>query len=220
MAIAKGLSNNHAERNIVTQGFYELLEIAQQSQYAQEANIKVKLYDIIENNALDEDEKLSLKNPLLSELESIENKHMRIRRSILIGLYSFWEVSLNDILSSLPSIYIHSNDNPQQKDRITSKSKVWKYLNQIYDGNIPNTSLLIDGAIRECRNYMVHGQLSSSQEEVIRTLQISNPNFCIRIVCGNCVATSYSGLRHLLECISSELDKAEHASITKQHNQN
>ena len=202
------------------QGFYEQLEIAQQSQYAQEARIKVKLYDIVENNVLDEKEKQSLKKPLISELEDIENKHLRIRRSILIGLYSFWEVSLNDILSSQPSIFLHSNNDSQQKGRTTQKSKAWKYLNQIYRGNIPNTSLLINGAIRECRNYMVHGQLSSSQEEVIRTLEISNPEFCIRSICGNCIVTNYTGLRHLLKFISSELDNAEHALKTKQHNQN
>lgn len=57
MAIAKGISNNQAERNVVMQGFYEQLEIAQQSQYEQEASIKVKLYDIIEDNKLSEEEK-------------------------------------------------------------------------------------------------------------------------------------------------------------------
>lgn len=72
MAIAKGLSNNHAERNIAMQGFYEHIEIAQQSLYAQEASIKVKLYNIVENNTLDEEERQTLKKPLISELEDIE----------------------------------------------------------------------------------------------------------------------------------------------------
>lgn len=220
MAIAKGLSNNQAERNVVMQGFYEQLEIAQQSQYAQEASIKVKLYDIIEDNELGEEEKQSLKKPLINELEEIENRHIRIRRSILIGLYSFWEVSLNDILSSLPSVFHHPNNEPQQKDRISQKSKAWEYLNQIYGENIPDTSLLINGAIRKCRNYMVHGQLSSSQEKVIKSLEMSNPEFCISVIGGNCVVMSYTGLRQLLEFISNELDNAEYASITNQHSQN
>jgi len=215
MAIAKGLSNKHAERNVVVQGFYEQMEIAQQSQSAQEASVKIKLYDIVENNVLGEEEKRSLKKPLIDELEEIENKHIRIRRSILIGLYSFWEVSLNDILSSQSSIILHSNNASQRKDRTYKKSKAWEYLNQIYGGNIPNISLLINGAIRECRNCMVHGQLSSSQEEVIKTLEVSNPEFCIRIICGNCVVTNYTGLRYLLEFINTELGNAEHELLTK-----
>lgn len=218
MAIAKGLSNNQAERNVVMQGFYEQLEIAQQSQYEQEASIKAKLYDIIEDNELSEEEKQSLKKPLTNELDEIENKHIRIRRSILIGLYSFWEVSLNNILSSQSSVFQHPNNEPSQKDRISKKSKVWKYLKQIYGENIPDTSLLINGAIRECRNYMVHGQLSSSQEKVIKSLKVSNPEFCISITGGNCVIMSYTGLRQLLEFITNELDNAEYTSITNQHN--
>lgn len=218
MAIAKGLSINEAERFIVMQGFYEQLEIAQQSQYAQETSIKAKLYDIIEDNSLDEDEKQSLKKPLISELEEIENKHIRIRRSVLIGLYSFWEVSLKAILSSQSFISPHSNKGNRQIERNSKKSKAWNYLKQIYGEDIPNTSLLIDDAIRECRNYIVHGQLSSNQEETIRTLEVSNPEFCIGITCGNCVITHYSGLRHLLEYISRELDNAELAA-KKQHNQ-
>ena len=132
MTIAKGISNNQAERNVVMQGFYEQLEIAQQSQYEQEASLKVKLYDIIEDNKLSEEEKQSLKKPLTNELEEIENKHIRIRRSILIGLYSFWEVSLNNIVSSQSSVFQHPNNEPPQKDRISTKSKAWKYLKQIY----------------------------------------------------------------------------------------
>ncbi len=201
------------------QGFYEQLEIAQQSQYVQETSIKAKLYDIIEGNSLEEDEKQSLKMPLINELEEIENKHIRIRRSILIGLYSFWEVSLNAILSSQSFISPHSNKGNRQIERTSKKSKAWNYLKQIYGEDIPNTSLLIGGAIRECRNYIVHGQLSSSQEETIRTLEVSNPEFSIGIICGNCVIAYYSGLRHLLEYISLELDNAELAA-KKQHNQN
>ena len=121
MAIAKGLSINEAERCIVMQGFYEQLEIAQQSQYAQETSIKAKLYDIIEDNSLDEDEKQSLKKPLISELEEIENKHIRIRRSVLIGLYSFWEVSLKAILSSQSFISPHSNKGNRQIERNSKK---------------------------------------------------------------------------------------------------
>ena len=219
MAIAKGLSINQAERCVVMQGFYEQLEIAQQSQYVQETSIKAKLYDIIEGNSLEEDEKQSLKMPLINELEEIENKHIRIRRSILIGLYSFWEVSLNAILSSQSFISPHSNKGNRQIERTSKKSKAWNYLKQIYGEDIPNTSLLIGGAIRECRNYIVHGQLSSSQEETIRTLEVSNPEFSIGIICGNCVIAYYSGLRHLLEYISLELDNAELAA-KKQHHQN
>lgn len=219
MAIAKGLSINQAERCIVMQGFYEQLEVAQQSQYAQEANIKAKLYDIIEDNSLEEDEKNSLKKTLISELEEIENKHIRIRRSVLIGLYSFWEVSLKAILSSQSFISPHSNKGNLQIERTARKSKAWIYLKRIYGEDIPNTSLLIDDAIRECRNYIVHGQLSSSQEKTIRTFVASNPEFCIEIICGNCVITCYSGLLHLLEYISRELDNAELAA-KKQHNQN
>lgn len=193
------------------------MEIAQQSQYEQEASIKVKLYDIIEDNELSEEEKQSLKKPLTNELEEIENKHIRIRRSILIGLYSFWEVSLNNILSSQSSAFQHPDNEPQQKDGMSKKSKAWKYLKQIYGENIPDTSLLINSAIRVCRNYMVHGQLSSSQEKVIKSLEVSNPEFCISITGGNCVIMSYTGLRKLLEFITNELDNAEYNSITNLH---
>ena len=124
---------------------------------------------------------------------------------------------LKNILSSQPSVSPHPNNEPQQKDRTSKKSKVWKYLKQIYGENIPDTSLLINGAIRECRNYMVHGQLSSVQEKVIKSLEVSNPEFCISIKGGNCVIMSYTGLRQLLEFITNELDNAEYTSITNQN---
>lgn len=59
---------------------------------------------------------------------------------------------------------------------------------------------------------MVHGQLSSSQEKVIKSLEVSNPEFCISITGGNCVIMSYTGLRQLLEYISRELENAELAA--------
>ena len=155
MAIAKGRSNNQAERCVVIQGFCEQIEIAQQSQYAQVASIKVELYDIIENSSLGVDERQYLREPLIFELEDIENKHIRIRRPILIGLYSFWEVSLNAILPSHSFISPHSDNDHLQIDP-PKKSKAWNYLKQIYGDEIPSTSLLIDGAIRVYRNYIVH----------------------------------------------------------------
>lgn len=214
MSVAKGMSNNHAERNIALQGFYEQLDVAQQSQNAQETSIKAKLYDIISDISLTEENRNCLKMPLLNALEDIQNAHLRIRSSILIGLYSFWEVALYNIISSQQS-EVQCYDNTISSNNKTSKSKTGIYLDLIYGNNIPSTSILLNGAIREFRNYIVHGKLSSSKKESIKTLETSNPGLCIRTICGECVITSYSGLRKLLDIIVRELDNAEYTSKMK-----
>ncbi|MCM1138240.1 MAG: hypothetical protein NC453_06665 [Muribaculum sp.] len=212
MTIAQGQTYIQAERYIVVQGFTDQLEILHKSQTEQENNVKAKLYDIIANNSITKEEKRSLESPLYVVLEDIAEKHNRIRSSLFIGLYSFWEVSLNAICERM-ALNTNQIKPKSRKNANKDRSKVWMYLNSIYGDTIPDECLLIDGAIRMLRNYMVHGNLSDSQKYDLREFCKTHTEFSINESCGTFVISNYKGLEKLLNVISNELLKAERKNL-------
>lgn len=216
MAIANGISNNQAEREQVLNGFREQLEVVEQSQIVQEQSIKAKLYDIITDCSISDVERTSLEQPLNSELAIIAEKHSRIRRSIFIGLYSFWEVSLNAICDMVNFCTNTTKGyKSQKKEGNEGKSKAWIYLNYIYGDAIPEGCLLIDGAIRILRNYMVHGNLTDSQKYDLSEFCSIHTEYSIKNLYGDFVITDYKGLTNLLDVISNQLSRAEKQILIK-----
>lgn len=210
MAIAQGRNDIQVEHDIVLHGFIDQIEVAHKSQTEQEDSVKAKLYDILVDNSIGQEERRSLELPLYGVLEDITEKHNRIRSAILIGMYSFWEVSLsamNEVITSL-----NTNESKEYKIKKATKkrcSKAFIYLNSIYGDTIPKGCLLIDGPIRVLRNFLVHGNLYDDQKYVLREFCKTQTEFSIKESCGDFVITTYNGLINLLNIISHELSKAE-----------
>ncbi|MCM1139922.1 MAG: hypothetical protein NC453_15255 [Muribaculum sp.] len=203
------MSTNQAEREIVIQGFREQLEIVEQSQIAQEQSVKAKLYDIITDNLITEEEKHSIEFPYLKILEDLEERHIRIRRSIFIGLYSFWEVSLMNmsdcqIANSGNTVQEQTKKNLQKK-RLGASD----YLSIIYGENIPESVDIINNNIRELRNYMVHGSNNPKRKEAIEELMEKRSEFHIKVSAGEYYFDDYEGLIKVLDSFERELNDIE-----------
>ncbi len=209
MTIAKGRTNCKAERDLVLQGFNEQLQILSTSQIEQSNLFKAHLYDIITDFSIYYDEKHTLMSPWSNQLQELEDRHIRIRRSVFIGLYSFWEVSLMDMANThIPSIVEKALESQKSKNFGASD-----YLKLIYGGQLPALADLIDNNIREFRNYMVHGSLTEKRESLIKVLLSTHKEFCIEGTCRTYFIRDYEGLFELLTLLSYELDAAEHKII-------
>lgn len=209
MTIARGRTNCKADRDLVFNGFTEQLQILEKYQIEHEDAFKARLYDIIEDLSVSEEEKIYLKQPWLNELQELEERHIRIRRSVFIGLYSFWEISLMDIANThTPSIAEAASNSKKSK-----RSGASDYLKVIYEDGIPPSVTLIDNYIREFRNYMVHGALTKDRESAINTLMETHKEFCINRVCRDYFISNYKGIIEFLTLFAAELDKAENKML-------
>lgn len=209
MSIAKGRSTNQAEREIVIQGFREQLEIVEQAQIAQEQSVKAKLYDIITDSFITDEEKHSIECPYLKILEDLEEKHIRIRRSIFIGLYSFWEISLMNM-----SVCLNTNNGncvQEQTKKNLQKKRLGAsdYLSIIYGENIPESVNIINKNIKELRNYMVHGSNNPMRKEAIEELIVKRSDFHIKVSAGEYYFDDYEGVRVILNLFECELNEIE-----------
>ena len=205
MAIAKGQSDIKYERDLVRQGFDEQIDILKNDLFQQERQLKSQLYNIQSNSIIDNEEKFSIEKPLLAEHQNIQERHIRIRRTIMIGLYAFWELSLKAIF--LLKYEIIGKQIGAVKDK--TKSIAWNYLNAIYEGHIPLTALDIDSSVRVLRNHLVHGKLSKNQLEHLSSFSVNHPDLHLSISNEGCYFSNYDGLLHLLDIISLELNNAE-----------
>ncbi|WP_304679065.1 hypothetical protein [uncultured Duncaniella sp.] len=208
MAIAKGRSDIKCERDFVKQGFDEQIGILKNDQLQQERRLKSQLDNIHSDSTIDNDEKFSIEKPLVEELQNIQERHLRIRRTIMIGLYAFWELSLKAIID----LKCTKSSNSEKQINVTKdkkKSIAWNYLNVIYEDNIPLIALDIDGPIRVLRNHMVHGKLPKEQLEQLNSFSTNHPELYLRISIEGCNFYSYDGLLNLLNIISHELNNAE-----------
>lgn len=205
MTIAKGRTNCQSGRDLVLKGFSEQLQILEDSQIEQENVFKAHLYDIITDYSISEVEKSSLKHPWSNELHKLEERHIRIRRSVFIGSYSFWEVSLMNIVNThIPAMVENALKSKKSKNFGASD-----YLKMIYGGKLPSSVNLIDNNIREFRNYLVHGTLTEERKLLISTLANSYPEFCIRGISNTYFIDSYKGVSEMLMLFSKELENAE-----------
>lgn len=212
MTIAKGQSNCKAERALVLLGFDELLQILAESQIEQENLLKAKLYDIVTDNSLSDDEKYTLKRSLTDQLQDIEERHARIRRSIFIGIYSFWEVSLMNIVNTSFSM--------EELEKILSKKQqnigVQDYLKMIYGEKLPTIVYDISKHFRELRNYLVHGTLDDKRKLSMDYLISAYHEIDIKNSGNNFYFGNYNGLKSILLLFSRELDNAENKFIVSQ----
>lgn len=206
MTIAKGRTICKAERDLVLQGFNEQLQILSSSYIEQSNLFKARLYDIISDRSISDEEKHTQMRPWSERLQVLEERHIRIRCSEFIGLYSFWEVSLMEMTNILiPSLI--------EKARESQKSKNFgasDYLELIYGENLTSNINLINNNIRELRNYMVHGSLTEKREVLIKALVSTHKEFCVGGTCQSYCIHDYKGLLELLTLLSCELDAAEH----------
>lgn len=209
MTFAKGRTNCKAERDIIFQGFAEQVQILEKSQLEQENVFKAQLYDIIDDFSVSDEEKYSLKHPWLKELHELEERHTRIRRSVFIGLYSFWEISLMDIANThIPSLVAAARNSKKSR-----KFGATDYLKVMYNEGLTSLVKLIDNNIREFRNYMIHGSLTNKRKSLIQNLIETHKKFCIKGVCGDYFISDYKGILELLTLFATELDNAENQTL-------
>lgn len=221
MAIAKGRSDIKYERDLFKQGFDEQIGILKNDQFQQERDLKSQLVNIQSDSLIDNEDNSSTEKPLFDELENVQERHLRIRKTIMIGLYAFWELSLKAILDLK---YAKSNNAKKQvsvaKDK--KRSIAWNYLNVIYEGNIPMIALDIDGSVRILKNHMVHGKLSKEQLEQFNSFALYHPELYLSVSNEGCNFCNYDGLLNLLNIISHELDNAEvainNATVVSKYN--
>lgn len=215
MTVAKGLTNSQDERNTTISGFNDLIQVVADAKLKNEAFIKARLYDIIINSEDSYEEKKSQSNPLENSLSKIEETNIRIRRVILIGLYSFWEISLKELcdyyniqLKKEPHNQI--NEGNKRINAKTSHAKLGAsdYLYSLLDEVISYKTELINNNIRELRNYFTHGTLNEKRKVAINYLIVNHPEFGVRNS-SEPYLSSYEGLKNIKELIESSLNKIE-----------
>lgn len=216
MTIAKGRTDCESEREIIVQGFNDLLRVLNEAKKQTEEHAKSALYDILKDNTLSEEERrLQMKpfNDLLSEQEETD---IRIRRNILIGLFAFWELSLKNICGYY-RIDVEASKEPKSKNdkpRKGERTYVNDYINAIFHFGRPDIVELINTEIRELRNYMTHGSADEKRRGIIDKLMELHPEYCIAKNCGDYHISTYNGLDCILRNICDGLQIAETATKT------
>lgn len=217
MAIAKGRTDCESEREIIIQGFNDLLSVLMEAKRQKEEHAKAALYDIINDNTLSDEERWTQMKPFNDLLLEQEETDIRIRRNILIGMFAFWELSLKDICGYY-KIDVRATKVPKaQNDKESSKGErtyVNDYINAIFPLERPNVVERIITEIKELRNYMTHGSANEKRQSIIDKLMASHPEYCIAKNCGNYHIGSYKGLDNILKNINDGLQIAETATKT------
>lgn len=213
MTIAKGRTSCEAERDTIVQGFHELLTVLRYAKNQTEIQAKAALYDIASNKSLSDEERCSQMRPFNDSLSDQEESDIRIRRAILIGLFSFWELSLKDLCKyyKIPISKTKKNKNKSKKESNLSEND---YLNAIFRGNRPENIGLISSQIKELRNYMTHGSADKDRQATIDGLISAYPDFCISKISGDYYITAYDGLDKILKIIENGLVIAETTAKT------
>lgn len=224
MAFAKGRTNCEAERDTIVRGFTDLLKVLKQAKKQKETRIKAELYDIINDTTLSDEERQTQMNPFHGLMREQEETDLRIRRTILIGLFSFWELSIKDICDyyklniatvkcDKPKI---KNNKPKENNRYSEND----YLNAIFHSDRPEKVGLISSAIKQLRNYMTHGTANYDRMTIINNLMVTHPEFCISKIQNDYFITSYEGLENILNTIQDGLLYVETSAKTSQKHTN
>lgn len=214
MPIAKGRTNCEAEREVLIQGFVDLLDLVNKSKIDNEAHIKAQLYDINKDNISLEEKKTNA-HPFLNLLSEIEEKNIRIRRTILIGIFSFWELSLKHLLE-YHKIEVKKKEQRAIKPNKEKKTPIFNstdYLYTIFDKDKPDEVCLINDYIREFRNFMTHGGGDDNRFNIIASLQAQHPEFHIEGKKTEFYIGEYSGLKEILIHVVNALDITEKKAV-------
>lgn len=218
MTIAKGRTDCESEREIIVQGFKDLLRVLMAAKKQTEEHAKAALYDIINDNTLSDEERWVQMKPFNDLLSEQEETDIRIRRTILIGLFSFWELSLKDICG-----YYRIDVGMPKREKKRNEGKVPKgdgfykvndYIKAIFPLELPNAVDLISNQIRDLRNYMTHGSTDEKRKGIIDKLMDSHPEFFIGKNSGGYLISSYKGLNSILRNICDCLQIAENGAKT------
>lgn len=212
MTFAKGRTNCEAERDTIVQGFHELLYELKHAKNQIEVQAKASLYDVVNDQSLSNDERRSQMRPFEELLSEQEEKDIRIRRTILIGLFSFWELSLKDLCEYYKINVTKTKNNKNKKEEISKhvyKFSENDYLNAIFRDHRPKNIALISSQIKELRNYMAHGNAGEDRQVIIDNFIVTNPDFCVSEISGDYYITSYDGLDKMLKIITEGLIDAE-----------
>lgn len=219
MTISTARTDCKSEREIVVQGFSDLLRVLKVTKKQNEENIQKFISDIEKDITLSEEERRILISPYYDLLSEQEESDIRIRRTILIGLFSLWELSLKNICEYY---HIDGGTTIEQKTTIRKRNNhrlysVNDYITAIFNRIIPHEIEIICTQIKELRNYMTHGKVDNKRQIIIDSLIVAHPEFCIIKKCEDYCITSYNGLECILNCIYNGLQLAEKTAKTKLH---
>lgn len=214
--IANGKTNCEAERNLIAQGFSDILNVLKSAKDVIEMQAKTAIHDIINDKSIDPEERKSIIQPHYDLIKNQEETAIRICRTVLIGLFSFWELSLKDICGNYGFELSEKAVNTK-----SDKTKYGEndYLNAIFQSKRPQIIGLISSKIKELRNYMTHGSLEKGRQDIIDQLMADNPNFGIIKVQAGYVLNSYDGMENILHAINEGLRIAEMTAKSKELNQ-
>lgn len=213
MTIAKGRTNCEAERDTIVLGFNDLLRVLQYSKMQTEEHAKAALFDIIHDKTLSEEERLDQMKPYCDLLSEQEEKDIRIRRTILIGLFAFWELSLKNICEYYRiNVGAAKGQKPPKEGTSNngrSNYKVNDYISALFRLGRPDIVELISSKIKELRNYMTHGSADEKRQAVIDSLMAAHPEFYISKNGNDYYINSYNGFESILKNISDGLQLVE-----------
>lgn len=218
MTIAKGRTDCESDREIIVQGFHDLLRVLKDAKKQTEEHAKSALYDIINGNKLSDEERWTQMKPFNDLLSEQEESDIRIRRNILIGLFAFWELSLKDICGYYRiDVEMPKREKKKNEGKAPGGNGFYKvndYIKAIFPSELPNAVKLISNQIRDLRNYMTHGNADEKRKGIINKLMDSHPEYCIAINFGGYHISSYNGLDCILRDICNGLQIAEKEAKT------
>ena len=210
--IEKGRSDCEAERDTIVQGFTDLLRVLKDAKNRAEEHIKAALYDIIQDGTLSDEERLAQMNEYNNLLSEQEETDIRIRRTILIGMFSFWEISLKNICDyykiAVKKANIRKTSNQSKSDKEPNYN-VSDYSAAIFQSDIPEIIKLINNEIKELRNYMTHGSADAERMAIVDNLIAGHPEFGIIKTANHYYVASYDGLDNILNILNEGTIYAE-----------
>ncbi len=211
MTISTGRTDCKAERDDTIQSFKDFLEIVSENEMRIEQNINETIHSVTSDNFISYEEQLSRKRQYEDGLYQFKSKQERIRQVFLIGLYSFWEISLSNIVKYYKKRKNKcSRTKKKHKNNGKKSSNCANYLNAIYrNRELPELTKIIDGGIRLLRNNFTHGSMSKEQKEKIKELSVQHPEFDIELCDFEVYLSSYKGAYEILHTVQLALDQVE-----------
>ena len=205
MTIANGKTNCEAEREVLTQCYVDLIEELILQQNSSEASLKAHMYDIFVSS-YEEDVKSTLLKPYLQALEDSKEKASRIRKYIILGIYSIWEESIKEI-RSFYKIEVNQS-NQAQASFIRTDPNIQACLKQIFEKDPESIPSIINDNFREFRNYLAHSSLTPLRSRLITSL-VSIQKYDINGDGKSFYLSSYEGLKNILYLFLKEMDNVE-----------
>ncbi len=166
MPVAKGMSLCRSEWLVRFQSFYDQIQLLNDAREKSETSIQNSLSNIELNKEISKEEKDTLRNPLYEALNDLREKIIRVRGTMIMGIYSAWEIALMQMS-------LTAQDKLEFKVKITSgpnHNRFSDYLKGIFGDQLPASIQIISTHIRELRNYLVHGSLTPNRRALINDL--------------------------------------------------